>query len=123
MSNLETHEAEQAEITAACEAGECGHPYCGMGAAEIAQHFMDGGGALDDNRQRAARAYLAFTPAYDDEPESALSDLMADLMHLCDLAGWNFAGIERAARKNYQLEVAQLGAAKDPAFSRAIAEA
>lgn len=123
MSNLETHEAEQAEITAACEAGECGHPYCGMGAAEIAQHFIDESGALDNNRQRAAHAFLTYTTTYKDAPESALSDLMADLMHLCDLAGWNFAGIERAARKNYQLEVAQLGAAKDPAFARAIAEA
>jgi hypothetical protein len=28
MSNLEEHEAEQAEITAACEAGECDHPEC-----------------------------------------------------------------------------------------------
>lgn len=29
MSNLEDHEAEQAEITAACEAGECDHEECG----------------------------------------------------------------------------------------------
>jgi len=28
MSNLEEHEAEQAAITGACEAGECDHPDC-----------------------------------------------------------------------------------------------
>lgn len=28
MSNLATHEAEQAAITALCEAGKCGHPEC-----------------------------------------------------------------------------------------------
>jgi hypothetical protein len=28
MSNLEDHDAEQAEITAACEAGTCDHPEC-----------------------------------------------------------------------------------------------
>ena len=28
MSNLEEHEAEQAEITAQCETGACDHPEC-----------------------------------------------------------------------------------------------
>lgn len=28
MSSLEEHDAEQAEITAMCEAGECDHPEC-----------------------------------------------------------------------------------------------
>lgn len=28
MSNLEEHDAEQAEITAMCESGECDHPEC-----------------------------------------------------------------------------------------------
>ena len=31
MSNLETHEQEQAEITADCEAGTCEHPECKAG--------------------------------------------------------------------------------------------
>ncbi len=123
MDAAEIHEAEQAEITAACEAGTCDHPCCGMDAAEIAQHFAEGGGALDDNRQRAARAYLAFAPAYGDTPKDALSDLLADTLHLCDLAGWDFAEIEKAARRKYQVEVAELGTAQDAGFSRAIAEA
>ena len=28
MSNLEKHDAEQAELTALCESGECGHGHC-----------------------------------------------------------------------------------------------
>lgn len=123
MDAAQIHEAEQAAITAACESGTCDHPYCGMNAADIAQHFMDGGGALDDNRQRAARAYLAFAPAYDDTPKDALSDLLADILHLCDLAGWDFAEIEGRARRNYQVEVAELGTTQDAGFSRAIQEA
>ena len=31
MSNLEDHNAEQAAITAACEAGTCDHPECHKG--------------------------------------------------------------------------------------------
>lgn len=123
MDATEIHEAEQAEITAACEAGTCDHPYCGMNAAEIAQHFLDGGGALDDNRQRAARAYLTFAPAYGDTPKDGLGDFLADLLHLCDLAGWDFAEIEKAARRNYLAEVGELGTARDAGFSRAIQEA
>lgn len=38
MSNLETHEAEQAEIIAKCEAGECHHPKCHQGCRGAGHH-------------------------------------------------------------------------------------
>jgi len=42
MSNLETHEAEQAEITAACEAGTCGHVDCDTRRFKIVRHRFKG---------------------------------------------------------------------------------
>lgn len=124
MSSLEAHEAEQAEITASCEAGTCNHPHCKMGALELAQAIMDETqDEPDDNRRRAARALLCYLPSYEDEPKSSLSDFLADLLHLCDLAGWDFAEIEKRARREYRSEVGILGVAADPTFARAIKDA
>lgn len=122
MSTLETHEAEQAEITAACEAGTCDHPYCGLDFAEIAGQIMEDDEAQDTNERRAARALLAFMPSYEDTPQASIRDFLIDLMHLCDLAGWDFAEIEDDARRLYQREIGDLGPASDPAFARAIKE-
>jgi hypothetical protein len=41
------------------------------------------------NQQRAAQAEKALAQ-YDDLPESALIDLLADTMHWCDLSGHGF---------------------------------
>jgi hypothetical protein len=41
MSNLEDHMAEQDEITALCEAGECDHPECHEDAFEEAERDVD----------------------------------------------------------------------------------
>ena len=41
MSNLEEHEAEQARITAECEAGECDHPECHEAAYDITMSWHD----------------------------------------------------------------------------------
>lgn len=91
-------------------------------ALDEAQRIIDEVGNDDDNRRRAARALLAVSPAYEDAPKDALCDFLADALHLCDLAGWNFAEIEKSARRNYSAEVVELGAAKDPALARAIQE-
>lgn len=123
MSNLATHEAEQAAITTSCEAGTCEHPDCKLGALELAQQISDAEGLLDDNRRRAARALLCYLPAYEDEPKASLSDFLADAMHLCDLAGWDFAELTASARRNYMLELAECGIAAHPTFARAIADA
>jgi len=123
MSTLETHQAEQAEITARCEAGECDHPYCGMDFSEAAQQIVaEATGVDSDNRRRAARALLCFSPDYDDTPRDGLSDLLSDAMHLCDLAGWDFAEICGAARRSYMVEQHDLGVASDPALKRLIQE-
>ena len=123
MSNLATHEAEQAEITASCEAGTCDHPYCGMSSTEAAQSIVDTtADEPDDNRRRAARALLCYLPSYDEGPKSSLTDFMTDLLHLCDLAGWDFAETVKDARRNYQSEIGDLGVASDPAFAAIIAE-
>lgn len=123
MSDLKTHEAEQAEITSRCEVGTCDHPYCGMTSTEAAQSIMDETeSAQDDNRRRAARAMLCYLPSYDEGPKTSLQDFLTDLLHLCDIAGWDFARIERDARNNYRAEAAELGVVSDPAFANIIAE-
>jgi hypothetical protein len=145
MSNLADHEAEQAAITAACEAGLCDHPDCAaMGAmiasrdyaaqfppaptpCERAQQIMDdtadNGAEEGDypNRRRAARVLLAIAPAYDDDTtEQGIQDAITDLMHLCDLAGWSFIDMKRAAYLNYWREVDELRIATDDALRAAI---
>lgn len=127
MSNLETHEAEQAAITALCEAGECGHPACNPTPCERAQEVMDETAKLINvgpdypNRRRAARILLAIAPAYDDDDtKTGIQDAMSDLLHLCDLAGWDFQIMLDAARRNYQDEAHDLGPATDDALKLAI---
>lgn len=123
MDAAEIHEAEQAEITAACEAGTCEHPFCGMTATEAAQDIMNATqDEPDDNRLRAARALRCYLPSYEEGPKQSLTDFLTDLLHLCDLAGWDFAEIEEDARRNYRNEVQDLGVAADPSFARVIAE-
>lgn len=145
MSNLETHEAEQAAITALCDIALCGHPECeARGAMEAsrdfaasappdltpcerAQQIMDETEAAADadgeypNRRRAARIILAIAPAYDDDDtQTGIQDAMSDLLHLCDLAGWDFQIMLDAARRNYQDEAHELGPATDDALRAAI---
>lgn len=123
MSTLEEHEAEQAEITEACTNGTCEHTFCGMTATEAAQDIMDATeDEPDDNRRRAARALRCYLPSYEEGPKQSLTDFVTDLLHLCDLAGWDFAEIEQDARRNYRSEIGELGVAKDPAFARIIRE-
>lgn len=119
MSNLHDHEAEQAQNTAACEAGVCDHPSCGMDVGDIAQQIMDEVHS-DDNNRRAARALLCYLPTYEEDPKTSLSDFLTDLLHLCDLAGWDFARIERDARSNYMQERADMGIADHAQLRRAI---
>ena len=127
MSNLATHEAEQAAITAMCEAGECDHPECNPSPCERAQEVMDETATLGaeegdyPNRRRAARILLAIAPAYDDDDtQTGIQDAMSDLLHLCDLAGWDFHQMLDAARLNYQDEAHDLGPATDDALRAAI---
>lgn len=107
MSNLEEHEAEQAEITAACEAGQCDHQECQPAKwHEAARKVFDGGIRNDTNDERAARVVLACYPSYDDDTlETMVCDLMGDLRHLCDLMGWSFAMLNTGAEKTYSREV------------------
>lgn len=119
MSNLETHMAEQDAITAQWEASRTTLTPC-----ERAQQIMDETeGDPDQNRRRAARIALAILPAYDDDTaKMGIQDALSDMLHLCDLAGWDFAEIEQLARKAYRREVRDLGAAADAALRRAVEE-
>ena len=51
----------------------------------------------------AKRAILA---AYEhgDDPEAGVTDLLADLRHLCDALGWDFATMDGAAYRHYTEE-------------------
>lgn len=122
MSNLATHEAEQAAITAACEAGVCQHPDCHQTPCERAQAIMDEtDNEPDNNARRAARIALAILPAYDnDTADQGIRDAVSDLLHLCDLMGLDFADLEADARGNYLREVQDLGPATDEPLRLAI---
>lgn len=111
MPDLATiHEAEQRAITEAWEACRARLTPC-----EVAREIMDETETdSDSNTRRAARVLLAIAPAYDDDTtEQGIKDALSDLMHLCDLAGWDFAAIEGAARRNYAREVLDLGIASN----------
>ena len=122
MSNLATHEAEQRAITEQWENCRADLTPC-----ERAQQIMDETaelGAEDhdyQNRRRAARIALAILPAYDDDTaEQGIEDAITDLMHLCDLVGWDFAQKCEAGRRNYLFEINELGQASDDALRIAI---
>lgn len=125
MSNLDTHDAEQSAITAQCEAGTCLHRTCwgNITPTERAMQIMDETDQTDEppNARRAARVLLAIVPSYNaDDTASDLADAIADMLHLCDLAGLSFADIERRARINYQQEVADIGIATDETLRKII---
>lgn len=122
MSNLATHEAEQAAITALCAAGECGHSDCNISPCNRALQIMDETRRdSDNNTRRAARVLLAIAPAFDDDTiQSGISDALTNILHLCDLAGWDFAELEEGARRTYQMEVHELGLASDETLRASI---
>jgi hypothetical protein len=77
----------------------------------------------DSNTRRAARALLCVWPSYDDDTlETGLSDLMTDIRHLCDLAGFDFYAIERQGKRGYDDERHACGLAEDAALAAAIKE-
>lgn len=118
-ATLAEHIADQDEITAAIEAMHADPTPC-----ERAQQIMDEtDGEPDDNRRRAARILLAIAPAYDGYTiKQGILDAMSDLLHLCDLAGFDFAEIERDARSCYTMEVDELSTAVDQVLAEAIAD-
>lgn len=122
MSNLDTHEAEQAAITAQWEASRAHITPCER-ALQIMQETEAQAAEEGDypNSRRAARALLAVYPAYDDDDTlTAISDVLSDIMHLCDAAGWDFSDIQTKAHRNYLREVNELGPAADPNLAAAI---
>lgn len=115
MSNL----AEQNALTAASVARGDYNPT----PTEVARHILDqsAGAAEIDNTTRAAHALLAFFPSYDDaEVKTGLIDCITDILHLCDLAGFSFAEVEKKARTHYQRELMAHGAAHDIVLRTAI---
>ena len=94
---------------------------------ERAQEVMDETATLGaeegdyQTRRRAARILLAIAPAYDDDDtRTGVQDALSDLLHLCDLAGWDFADMLDSARRNYQDEAHDIGTATDDALRAAI---
>jgi hypothetical protein len=102
MSNLATHEAEQAAITAA-HVPENPH--------DIAQGIIDTISQSDDsNVRRAARSFQTVAPSYDDDTLSTgIADLITDMRHLCDLAGFEWEGIMATVKRQYADELAACG--------------
>lgn len=75
----------------------------------------------DRNERRAARALLCIYPGYDsDTLQSALSDVLADIRHLCDLMDWNIADLDAKAHANYSKEVDEFGPSNAPDLKRSI---
>lgn len=94
-----------------CGSGAC--PDC-MTPCERAQEIMDSRAMQDTNARRAARVLLCVAPSYDDDTvRQGVADVLSDLRHLCDAAGWSWAMIDREAQRNYSREVAELGTAQD----------
>jgi hypothetical protein len=65
------------------------------------------------NRARAAwaqQALDAFMSATCTDPEDAICDLTANLMHLCDELGWDFAKEVRRGQVHYRAETGGEGA-------------
>lgn len=60
------------------------------------------------NAERAERAYRRVLN-YEDESsvEECISDLLADLRHLCDKSGYDFAKRDRVAYENYLAELGE----------------
>jgi hypothetical protein len=123
MSNLEDHDAEQAEITAACEAGICNHPECKPSTwhQEAQRICSDGIIHNDTNAERASKALQCVYPTYDDEDAlGSVHDVIGDLRHLCDLMGWDFHAICDKSYALYCMEVRECGIAKDDALKAAV---
>ncbi|MBU2582731.1 MAG: hypothetical protein KJ622_13545 [Alphaproteobacteria bacterium] len=64
--------------------------------------------SVPDNQRRAARASIAlaaYRTATGTEPDDALCDLLADLMHWANQHGFDFAGDYDMARCHFDAEV------------------
>ncbi len=118
MSSLEEHEAEQAEITARCEAGECDHPDCwaNIDPLKAAQERSNSSDA-DAPIHRALIAYCAIRNAYGAETSMELGEsvaqMLCDLRHLTDLTGSFFAMEDRTGHLFYRSDVEANGTASD----------
>lgn len=55
----------------------------------------------------AKRALLATYEEADEEPETAIQDMLADLRHLCDALHLDFARLDQKAYDNYSYERAR----------------
>lgn len=112
MSNIETHLAEQAVITAAAV------PTI---PSIIAREIID---STDDDRRLercAARAFLAVAPSYNDYTlSSGLADALTDIRHLCDIAGFDWQAMLATANRQYADDHAQYGKASNEQLAESI---
>jgi hypothetical protein len=57
----------------------------------------------------AVEAFMAETmPGADEDVETGFYDLLVDMIHLCDVEGWNFLAILARARLCYEEEQEEL---------------
>ena len=94
MSNLEEHDAEQAEITAICASGECDHPECQEEGNHVSAVILPRVTALLDSMADDTGA---------DTPDAKLRDMLGDLRHYADKHGLDFA-VEDASAHDVYLE-------------------
>lgn len=100
-----------------------------MTPCERAQQIMDETDRITPeahdygNRRRAARVTLTILPDYDDlDAQTGIKDALTDIMHLCDVAGWDFADLCERGRTNYLFEVEDLGVAEDQQLNNILRE-
>lgn len=112
------------EVDAALGAMQASKELAAMTPAQFAQHIIDTTSQSDDsNVRRAARAFQTVAPSYDDDTLSqGISDLLCDLRHLCDIAGFSFAELDNNAHRMYLMELRDCGIAAHHEFSTAINE-
>ncbi len=72
--------------------------------ADAKQLPPDPDGQNNDSAKWAQTAFDAFMTATGTDPEDAMADLLADLMHLADRNGTDFADQLRRASSNYAEE-------------------
>lgn len=115
MSNLEEHMREQEELTSLCENSLCDHPECNApsGWCDEDLGFFEHSTDINSPVSRASAAISAYYPPFS-EPLKAKSLLvrhLADIKHLCDMAGWSFDDALNSAAQQHASEAEAYGQA------------
>lgn len=88
-------------------------------ATGVHRPFVDVVG--DDNTKRATRCLQAVCSRYDKTGAvDAITEILGDLRHLCDLMGWEYHTIDKVAHDLYTAEVMRTKPAKHDKLREAV---